>query len=826
MSNSSSSGEGTPVTDGPPGFEGGGTTVSFINGEIVTNSFKKLECGPLFDHLLLLNGNEPIDIEKIKDYIEKSVTDYKHPFYNEQTALFIVAQSSTLGNDVLDLLLDGGYNIEATDARQLTPLLHGLRCRATENVKHLIRRGANVHAATPDGNAITYAVSGGDQALIEVLMKKGVDLNYISGSGDIPLNAAILRRNIDLIDYLLKQQHQPLILNSTPERPLLKPPLCAAAFEGDIDVVSLLIDAGADVNGYGEQKLTPLMIALWHRNVPLSLVLLEKGAKPSLDLEADEMYIACKNKVPAVILPLIEKGARLDKLYDRRKRSLIHAALSFPQIYNEDRNQTYEQEIAEEQAYEQALQSTPEVVKILSSTQVDFNSPDQDNVIPLVMAQSLEVFQLLKSNGARLDVKVQGNNLLHLLMENPIVSIMEYVLGENVINVNEQNQDGLTPLHVASMKKKKQDDPYAPPEDLGPIVRLLLNHNAQVNALSPNGQSPLFFALSNKNYESAKILIQSSADLTTKDKTGNTVLHVACSIEGDAEKILTLLTKNAPVEQLHEWLSTKNAAGETPAILARKFNNEGIALFLEENIIGAAMKGVSVFDLAKLNPQAVEKMEKGYVLEPTDTSKYNLSTSQTSLVFRFPKELITDILFYVDVKDLLSFSLVCRQFKLWSDISDVWKNLFRRVFGHDLRDDPKSEFAIKWHTNVNMKKGVFYTKTILIDPNLDVALENGGYGHPAHNGVTSMDCDPSSNLLIVGDTNSHLAFIDLKKAVLKKVVTKTVNQMDFESCKLEDIFVCPQEKTVFYRHGSGPLMASNYETEDKDIRIADQCISK
>lgn len=61
-----------------------------------------------------------------------------------------------------------------------------------------------------------------------MLLEKGVDLNFVSANGELAINEAISNNNIEIAKYLLTQKIQPIALNSTPEKPLFNPPLCAA----------------------------------------------------------------------------------------------------------------------------------------------------------------------------------------------------------------------------------------------------------------------------------------------------------------------------------------------------------------------------------------------------------------------------------------------------------------------------------------------------------------------------------------------------------------------------------------------------------------------
>ncbi len=60
------------------------------------------------------------------------------------------------------------------------------------------------------------------------MLQKGVDVNFVSQRGEQAINEAMSENRMDIVKYLLTQKIQPIALNSTPEKPLFNPPLCAA----------------------------------------------------------------------------------------------------------------------------------------------------------------------------------------------------------------------------------------------------------------------------------------------------------------------------------------------------------------------------------------------------------------------------------------------------------------------------------------------------------------------------------------------------------------------------------------------------------------------
>jgi ankyrin repeat protein/WD40 repeat protein len=806
------------------GQDGGGVMISFVNGQVIREKVPKLKSGPLFDYLLKVsNGNPAIDIDTVKKYIAESPVDFVNPIFGNYTALFLIAQSRHITEEVLDLLLDAGYNKEAVDSWGKTALLEALMNNNVVIAKRLIERGANINHAAPSGNALSFAVRSGNTDLMKMLLEKGVDLNFVSANGELAINEAISNNNIEIAKYLLTQKIQPIALNSTPEKPLFNPPLCAAVASDNLELVDLVLEAGADINGYGDEKLTPLILALWRRELHIVQRLFEKGAKPS-DLPMDEMFIAARNKVPEAMQKLIDLGADVKKTY--KGRSLVNIGMGSPHIDTGNSERiSWEQQERNQVKFQAALDSIGDLVKLLGKYGLDFNaSPAEDpTLIPLLQAQNVEVFKLVESFGASLTVNIQGSTLLHLMMDAAMTDILEYVLEKGVIDINAKNSEGMSALHLAC-KVLEAPDQYSRAEDLTPNVELLIKYKADINILNNDNQTPLMFALAQQNLDAARVLVRNGAKLEVKDKNGNNLIHTACSLQEAGENLLALITKHADFELLKKWMSEKNNEGETPADVAKKNDNEGLVLLLKGDLLGAASKGVLIFDFAKLQPEAIQKLERGYECHEVDTSKYDLNTGQTSSFFKLASEVVASILVHASVDDLVSFSMVCRQFKQWSENSNIWKFHLKREYGTDAKtQSPKKELAVKWRTQVNMRKGIFLSRALSLTPEVETPKEIEGYANPHHAGVASMDFDPQSGMLFVGDLKYSISCVDVKNAALKKTIKVTkIDGDEYEGSRVQGMTVVPNDKTLLYHMGSGRLLARNYET-DVERQITASC---
>ena len=93
--------------------------------------------------------------------------------------------------------------------------------------------------------------------------------------------------------------------------------LIYAAREGHVDVINILLDHGAEIDGLGKnQQLTPLQQAAWNNHLDCAQLLIERGA----DINADYgkqgwtplMYALDELASPDIARLLIEHGANVN----------------------------------------------------------------------------------------------------------------------------------------------------------------------------------------------------------------------------------------------------------------------------------------------------------------------------------------------------------------------------------------------------------------------------------------------------------------------------------------------------------------------------------
>ncbi len=135
----------------------------------------------------------------------------------------------------------------------------------------LLAAGANINAQDQMGNtALTLAVTLGHNDIVEQLQKAG---GIIENLNELALFGAVDRGDRQRVESLLQAGVNPNI----PEPLAQRTALVQAAFKEDLEIVKMLIAAGADIN-QESSSFTPLTAATYYGNTEIVKFLLEVGA--------------------------------------------------------------------------------------------------------------------------------------------------------------------------------------------------------------------------------------------------------------------------------------------------------------------------------------------------------------------------------------------------------------------------------------------------------------------------------------------------------------------------------------------------------------------
>lgn len=121
----------------------------------------------------------------------------------------------------------------------------------------------------------------------------------------------------------------------------------------------------------------------------------------------------------------------------------------------------------------------------------------------------LEIVRFLIDNGATVNaVEIDSRSALHFATIRGHLSIVRFLL-ENKADVNLRKRLGLTPLHVVTQHSKQTD-----------LVRVLLDHGADIEAPDDRGDTPLDWAITFGSGVMVQELLRQGAILRGRDADG------------------------------------------------------------------------------------------------------------------------------------------------------------------------------------------------------------------------------------------------------------------------------------------------------------------
>ncbi|XP_053559825.1 ankyrin repeat and SOCS box protein 5 isoform X2 [Bombina bombina] len=166
-------------------------------------------------------------------------------------------------------LLEAGANVNATTIDGLTPLFNACSRGSASCVELLLEYGAKAQWEICLPSPIHEAASKGHSECLDVLISWGVDVDQDIPHLGTPLYVACKAQHISCVRKLLYAG-----ANFQQGR-YLDTPLHAAAQQSSTDIVSLLLDFGADVNAKNSDFKRPVDVAAAKSPVERQLLLYE-----------------------------------------------------------------------------------------------------------------------------------------------------------------------------------------------------------------------------------------------------------------------------------------------------------------------------------------------------------------------------------------------------------------------------------------------------------------------------------------------------------------------------------------------------------------------
>jgi ankyrin repeat protein len=301
---------------------------------------------------------------------------------------------------------------------------------------------------------------------------------------------------------------------SNTDRDALRQSLQKVAARGNLKLVRLLLEHGAEVNIRRDSETPSLAKAAEAGHVAVVMELLARKADPNWRNKIGQsvLFLACTKGRSAVVQPLLDAGAKVD-VRDREGRT----ALLFLASEKTDKLKT-------------------DILKMLVQANADIEARDGIGRTPLLWAATtgnlaLSAALLSGELGKKADISAsnnRGRNALHLASEANHKDMVKLLLDRGA-DPNAFSDGGWTALHNAAQSGHDA------------VVSLLLNAGANVNAELSNGMTPLHWAAFNGHEEVVQlILAKPETKINIKDSFNRSPL--LCALERHRKEIAQLLS--------------------------------------------------------------------------------------------------------------------------------------------------------------------------------------------------------------------------------------------------------------------------------------------
>ncbi len=150
-------------------------------------------------------------------------------------------------------------------------LVHGAQLGDVATIRPLLARGASVDTSDGEGNTLLMlAARDGHEALVKLLIDYRAKLNARNAAGDTALALAALRGQRKIVEILVGAGASQTVPGW--------PPLVYAAFGGHSEIVTYLLENGADIDASSEGGMTALMAAARNGHLAVARSLMAAGA--------------------------------------------------------------------------------------------------------------------------------------------------------------------------------------------------------------------------------------------------------------------------------------------------------------------------------------------------------------------------------------------------------------------------------------------------------------------------------------------------------------------------------------------------------------------
>jgi ankyrin repeat protein len=382
---------------------------------------------------------------------------------------------------------------------------------------------------------LSYAIDQSNESLALLLIENGAIFNAIESKGkgpEYPLQKCLAKGMYNAADRILAKT------NGDPRQAIIDSLLIWAVRWADdknkMPIMNFLIERNARFEIFDMQGTTPLVAAVIDGDLEIVTLLLDKGAQVDTPVKAFGKY---RDAGSTPLFFAMMKHAS-DSRNAENDTKIIRLLLSQGADTNR-RNQNKTSAVH----YLPVRADGLELIQLFHEHGADLNEQMQFGETLLKKAldyKSLEVAEYLIAKGA--DINADRISMNDYMRSNEIATI-DFLLANN-FDLNKQKTDMFSrkvPLPLIYACGKGQVD----------YVEKIIVHGADVNLESAQGLTPLFSAIKSGNLEIIKILLDNGAEINYQKRDGFNA-YVLARISGRKDIADYLKSKGADTT---DWMS-------------------------------------------------------------------------------------------------------------------------------------------------------------------------------------------------------------------------------------------------------------------------------
>ncbi|GBG30195.1 Ankyrin repeat domain-containing protein 50 [Hondaea fermentalgiana] len=460
--------------------------------------------------------------------------------------------------EIVAMLIDHGAHINTHAIRKWTPLHCACNCKKTQNVELLldraemlyvpkylglvmfvfpytfgydsfravrysVERRIDLNAQNEYGkSALMYASRHGDHRTLKRLMDYGAALDLQDENGRSALMHACINDQSEcarlLIDHGAKLDLQDHVGGTA---------LAMTCKFGDLETLRLLLAQGASVDQKFRDGWTALMLACVRGISDFVQLLIDYGADPNLQNGHGSTALMKASALHTdVVTILIEAGASLDLQNTNGSTALSIAC----------------------------WEAQRETATLLVKHGASLNLQDKTGSSALIVACSkgdFECAKVLVEYGAALDLQdLKGSTaLMYACDKND--TVLGTFLVEHAAALDLQDNHGLTALMIVCESKEPDQK----------LAASIVSHGAALELQENNGKTALHIACEFKQIEIVRVLLNHGANLNVKTHDGHTPLGLVAYMSDDGVSIARLLLKGGAAADASAGNDGWNALG-------------------------------------------------------------------------------------------------------------------------------------------------------------------------------------------------------------------------------------------------------------------------